>query len=113
KYTLCILFQFTYICTTDIYPLSLHDALPIYSIANSDLSRSTPSVIINRKPLLQRIFQPKRDTLTLGSDLLSQDTRNMLHQSFSRDRKSTRLNSSHVKISYAIFCLKNKQINIQ
>src|SRR5690606_40934173 len=30
----------------------------------------------------------------------------------SRDRKSTRLNSSHVKISYAVFCLKNKIINI-
>lgn len=59
------------------------------SIANSDLSRSTPNVIINRKPLLQRIFQPKRDTLTLGSDLLSQDTRNMLHQSFSRIRSES------------------------
>src|SRR5690606_40863625 len=29
-----------------------------------------------------------------------------------RDRKSTRLNSSHVKISYAVFCLKKKKINI-
>ncbi len=59
------------------------------TLSNTDFKRKTPTLIINRKPLLQRIFQPKLDTLTLGSDLLSQDTRNMLHQSFSRIRSES------------------------
>src|SRR5438067_3532682 len=71
--------------TTEIYTLSLHDALPISS--HSRRRRSS-----RRRP---------------GSAWPGTQT-----QVFSEDRKSTRLNSSHVSISYAVFCLKKKKKRI-
>src|SRR5690554_1976315 len=51
----------------------------------------------------------RRTRLTrLGSDILQPCTMSANTQSRQRDRKSTRLNSSHVRISYAVFCLKKK-----
>src|SRR5690606_39938603 len=47
-----------------------------------------------------------QETLNNHIDILSQQ--NSLHVPLEQDRKSTRLNSSHVKISYAVFCLKKK-----
>src|SRR5215813_14901039 len=67
-------FFFNDTATTEIYTLSLHDALPI-----SHRTRSRPC--IPRRCCARR----------------------------TRDRKSTRLNSSHVRISYAVFCLKKKK----
>src|SRR5436309_12575858 len=87
-----IFFFFNDPATTEIYTLSLHDALPI-----SD----------NRR--LCECFSHR------GPELLSSHWRQARcrparsWQSGSRDRKSTRLNSSHVKISYAVFCLKKKK----
>src|SRR5258705_10286034 len=73
-------FFFNDTATTEIYTLSLHDALPICPRWRRSL----------RSPgLLWRTFQ--RSAL------------------FRRDRKSTRLNSSHLGISYAVFCLKKKK----
>src|SRR5258708_27182167 len=72
--------------TTEIYPLSLHDALPI-------LIR--PSLLLLDEPLSNldaKLREGMRDELRIPS----------------RDRKSTRLNSSHQIISYAVFCLKKK-----
>src|SRR3712207_8373248 len=40
------------------------------------------------------------------------DRRRQIQMEYNRDRKSTRLNSSHANISYAVFCLKKKKINI-
>src|SRR5690554_8191063 len=74
-----LFFFFNDTATTEIYTLSLHDALPI-----SRASR------VNRLP---------------SSWLLPINTGTWL---MGRDRKSTRLNSSHVRISYAVFCLKKK-----
>src|SRR6266542_6152906 len=71
--------------TTEIYTLSLHDALPI----SRTCSRVTEA------------------TLTLSGSLLPLSTRAALSRSL--DRKSTRLNSSHGSISYAVFCLKKKK----
>src|SRR5436190_24038415 len=68
-------FFFNDTATTEIYTLSLHDALPIY-----------------------------RHT---GDRSLYWDTG--VHQAEDTDRKSTRLNSSHTVISYAVFCLKKKK----
>src|SRR5947209_18239589 len=76
-FDLCVLF-FTDTATTEIYTLSLHDALPI--------SRWAP-------PSPTGWLRSCRSTS--GSP---------------RDRKSTRLNSSHANISYAVFCLKKKNI---
>src|SRR5207302_11178054 len=80
----CFFFNDT--ATTDIYTLSLHDALPICSSASSRRGATGCSAATVR----------------------SRGPRRWLH---SRDRKSTRLNSSHVKISYAVFCLKKKKKN--
>src|SRR5215510_16119080 len=65
--------------TTEIYTLSLHDALPI------------------GEPIDQRALFWNRD-----ADVTAADDGHA-------DRKSTRLNSSHVAISYAVFCLKKKK----
>src|SRR5947209_11881451 len=75
-------FFFNDTATTEIYTLSLHDALPIYPwrSQNSIASRSSP----------------RRHPAAKGS----------------KDRKSTRLNSSHANISYAVFCLKKKKKKI-
>src|SRR6267142_5711591 len=72
-------FFFNDTATTEIYTLSLHDALPICGHGD----RFCGSI--------------------LGSDARSRSQ---------RDRKSTRLNSSHMSISYAVFCLKKKKKKI-
>src|SRR5690606_39940482 len=89
--------------TTAIYTLSLHDALPICSSAsfhrNAGSVRSlekisSRSVVPNTRPPISAYSSASR---VFGTTDL--------------DRKSTRLNSSHVKISYAVFCLKKKKKN--
>src|SRR5258707_10913265 len=82
-------FFFNDTATTEIYTLSLHDALPI-SLKSSPTSsrvRSRPSAL-----------SPNRKRMTFSSRGLRGEG----------DRKSTRLNSSHANISYAVFCLKKK-----
>src|SRR5438876_2934289 len=75
-------FSFNDTATTEIYTLSLHDALPI-------LLRSRSNSRLPRK----RSFRSRRRPRNFRLDT---------------DRKSTRLNSSHPSISYAVFCLKKK-----
>src|SRR6267154_5142801 len=70
----CFFFFFNDTATTEIYTLSLHDALPIFYIRQ-------------RRCDLRIDQRPAHDV---------------------EDRKSTRLNSSHPSISYAVFCLKKK-----
>src|SRR3712207_8854275 len=72
--------------TTEIYTLSLHDALPI----SARVLRGHQHA---RLPAARRAVDAPRD------DAAEPDPRH--HQ----DRKSTRLNSSHANISYAVFCL--------
>src|SRR5436309_10332492 len=85
-----VFFFFTNTATTQLYTLSLHDALPISYFLNDWVPREG----IARNDYLTRKFgSPERYKSIAG-----------------RDRKSTRLNSSHVKISYAVFCLKKKKI---
>src|SRR5438132_9792726 len=73
--------------TTEIYTLSLHDALPIFR----EGSRAVP----DRRQVVERVDGPAERPLGL----------------IRIDRKSTRLNSSHTVISYAVFCLKKKKKN--
>src|SRR5256885_16854117 len=75
-------FFFNDTATTEIYTLSLHDALPILVVG-----------------LGCEVFQIERLKSKYG--LIEGDN-------FRTDRKSTRLNSSHLVISYAVFCLKKK-----
>src|SRR5256885_15516616 len=72
-------FFFNDTATTEIYTLSLHDALPI-------LSYPAPEIAVLNK--VERVAPEAAS---------------------SQDRKSTRLNSSHLVISYAVFCLKKKK----
>src|SRR3712207_7605414 len=94
-------FFFNDTATTEIYTLSLHDALPIWPV------RWSVSVEIFDPGQLMALY----DTTT-GDDDLSLRTSELLpavHGFLSNiDRKSTRLNSSHANISYAVFCLKKK-----
>src|SRR3989442_9427404 len=83
-------FFFNDTATTEIYTLSLHDALPI-----SDAQRRAG---------LARARHHLGD-LVGASDVARVDP----HAVRAGDRKSTRLNSSHVRISYAVFCLKKKK----
>src|SRR5256885_16671794 len=87
-------FFFNDTATTEIYTLSLHDALPIYATRHV---RVGP--LVSRSPRIQ------------GAD--GADAREHVAGDFRRrisvDRKSTRLNSSHLVISYAVFCLKKKR----
>src|SRR5258708_21966415 len=79
----CTLFFFNDTATTEIYTLSLHDALPIFQVPPSCFPPSPPVI-------LPSYVHARR----MCSQFL--------------DRKSTRLNSSHQIISYAVFCLKKK-----
>src|SRR5256885_4132784 len=85
----CFFFFFNDTATTEIYTLSLHDALPIY--------------------LREKVaaHEGLADVFLLGDDLQQDRTRDV-SLSLLVDRKSTRLNSSHLVISYAVFCLKKK-----
>src|SRR5690349_24850968 len=74
------LFFFNDTATTEIYTLSLHDALPIYPAGAGRALLQAAAVVIHLHGILE-----------------------------GQDRKSTRLNSSHVEISYAVFCLKKKK----
>src|SRR2546422_3947932 len=83
---LSFLFFFNDTATTEIYTLSLHDALPIWVLSGGIARAQT--------------FRTISDGLTVGHFVLYPSA---------RDRKSTRLNSSHGYISYAVFCLKKKK----
>src|SRR5437763_5487490 len=85
KYLRNFIFFFNPPSSTDIYSLSLHDALPISSTRRGRPNQTSSSR--NR---------PATGPVSICSDPSS------------RDRKSTRLNSSHRCISYAVFCLKKK-----
>src|SRR5690606_40730906 len=97
---LSFLFLFSAPATTQIYTLSLHDALPISVAQVADLLGHAVQVVARIGVLLQFIVEPQLDVQVFGR----------VHELGRRDedRKSTRLNSSHVKISYAVFCLKKK-----
>src|SRR5258708_26904485 len=86
-----LFFFFNDTATTEIYTLSLHDALPIFGLLQqaSALLHSGPRFADKKRGRFQCA-----QTLDLGAQL---------------DRKSTRLNSSHQIISYAVFCLKKKK----
>src|SRR5436853_5784247 len=87
-FSICFFF-FNVPATTEIYTLSLHDALPIFAGRVGALAerRGVFVAVVSRN-------HTDRAQLRAGAGVL--------------DRKSTRLNSSHLGISYAVFCLKKK-----
>src|SRR5439155_26981508 len=106
-------FSITTTPTTQIYTLSLHDALPICTTKNPALSHSRNRLwmaLALPKRSLGNAFhwQPVRNTYTIASKTTRASLGLRPPPKDARDRKSTRLNSSHVAISYAVFCLKKK-----
>src|SRR5258705_7352229 len=85
-------FFFNDTATTEIYTLSLHDALPI--------SRGDLVYVDGKMAELEATYFAV--VSEWGQSIESND-------SYTLDRKSTRLNSSHLGISYAVFCLKKKK----
>src|SRR5260221_6193342 len=81
--TLFFFFFFNDTATTEIYTLSLHDALPISFAEEWSLTNISPKALTSDEFAFSWAKRP--------------------------DRKSTRLNSSHTVISYAVFCLKKKK----
>src|SRR3712207_8726633 len=92
-------FFFNDTATTEIYTLSLHDALPISRrSASATRARTCPRVC--RRPVSSSTTtRPRAAPGTWSGEA-----------PWMPDRKSTRLNSSHANISYAVFCLKKKNI---
>src|SRR5690606_42144325 len=92
---------------TALYPLSLHDALPISTTVDRAMRQGSvrPCVFafINGA---RGLYANHCDGGPRWEDAVHGDVRSYLLTVL--DRKSTRLNSSHVKISYAVFCLKKK-----
>src|SRR5690348_17810862 len=94
--------------TTELYTLSLHDALPIFPRCQSCPDpRLVATADISPPPRRPDIRPPPRNRYARddgnrgGGEISAVATK--------RDRKSTRLNSSHPSISYAVFCLKKKK----
>src|SRR5688572_31474070 len=83
SYLFFFFFFFNDTATTEIYTLSLHDALPI--------------------------LDQRSNLYSLGALYYFVLTGKAVHVGSVEDRKSTRLNSSHSQISYAVFCLKKKK----
>src|SRR3712207_8770308 len=92
-------FFFNDTATTEIYTLSLHDALPIFRGRSGAPGRQAGgSDLLDLPPTRLRPDRPRR--------LPAEPERRV-------DRKSTRLNSSHANISYAVFCLKkNAEVRV-
>src|SRR2546422_3331582 len=98
-------FFFNDTATTEIYTLSLHDALPISRVLGGSASPGhggrAHSVDRRRRAAVRRRRRPAVRAVALRCHRARADA--------ARDRKSTRLNSSHGYISYAVFCLKKKK----
>src|SRR3712207_8478058 len=95
------IFFFNDTATTEIYTLSLHDALPILRMARVCSEVWATS---GRSPCSASSSPARRASASPTGEMSAS------HQ-VARDRKSTRLNSSHANISYAVFFLKKKKNN--
>src|SRR5205085_11541190 len=99
--------------TTQINPLSLHDALPISNDFQINPRNPESGASMNRQIrvtiVTDRTAEEKKMPRKIAAPLLARFSAiASTSDSTVRDRKSTRLNSSHSQISYAVFCLKKK-----
>src|SRR5207248_10945575 len=98
--------------TATTHTLSLHDALPIWRVREHahrlhrrDLGEGAPRPLVQRSEI--RLARTRRRRSSRRRRVRAR--RISLLCTRGRDRKSTRLNSSHRTISYAVFCLKKKK----
>src|SRR3712207_8502248 len=99
-----IFFFFNDTATTEIYTLSLHDALPIWNPAIGRPRNASKG----GENLRRRGFGPGHGLTDRPKPKIVRSTPSP-PETCRPDRKSTRLNSSHANISYAVFCLKKKK----
>src|SRR3712207_8985924 len=96
--------------TTEIYTLSLHDALPIFPPTALSLSAARRSdCTMSCTETKSRLCSPS-SKMRGGFPFRRRELKIATTPVYGLDRKSTRLNSSHANISYAVFCLKNTQL---
>src|SRR5688572_31136338 len=100
------LFFFHATATTEIYTLSLHDALPIFTKTNRSVFIAPRATDEDDDPLIYELMSSGTNGIVARE---ASGFRFTPTPDFVGDRKSTRLNSSHSQISYAVFCLKKKQ----
>src|SRR3712207_8076073 len=102
-------FFFNDTATTEIYTLSLHDALPIspapLELGLGLVARELAPGAMGQRPQSLGAVGHGLDQEAHVAPRARDDHRPLV------DRKSTHLNSSHANISYAVFCLKKKKIN--
>src|SRR3712207_7649548 len=97
-----LIFFFNDTATTEIYTLSLHDALPIF-LNHADEIRLANGIARGCKRSKDRLVEANlRLVVSIAKKYRNRGVSFL-------DRKSTRLNSSHANISYAVFCLKKKK----
>src|SRR3712207_8542020 len=97
---MCVMFFFNDTATTEIYTLSLHDALPISSGSSGRIGTISAGGAEYLATHINQLRAANPNTVVVSAgDLIGASP---------LDRKSTRLNSSHANISYAVFCLKKK-----
>src|SRR5699024_11671620 len=108
-------FSFLYLrpSSTDIFTLSLHDALPIFYVGSFMVCHFYNGGFRGARNCYADASFFKNTNVADGHRRFSRndsayDSRFFYTDQFALDRKSTRLNSSHVSISYAVFCLKKK-----
>src|SRR3712207_7209981 len=102
---MCLFFNDT--ATTEIYTLSLHDALPIWEVeAAGGQALAFPADVADA-----RAVEAAADEVAAAWGRIDVWVNNAMVTVYGpiSDRKSTRLNSSHANISYAVFCLKKKK----
>src|SRR5688572_32715223 len=103
SYHHAILFFLKFTATTEIYTLSLHDALPILRGEHAQGTFYVP--FATTEGAVVRSYERGMVALSRAGGV---ETR-VLQDENCVDRKSTRPNSSHSQISYAVFCLKKKK----
>src|SRR2546430_3061670 len=109
-------FFFNDTATTEIYTLSLHDALPIFhGLKHPEqyaIGHAKQNVAANERiadlPTDQTHPSNQRMGIAPANKRLQSEIKHSREGGDEEDRKSTRLNSSHSQISYAVFCLKKK-----
>src|SRR5690606_41508348 len=103
---------FTVTAPTELYTLSLHDALPIFQHGSDHCLFGVK--FHSGISVFDLLHDIGYRCSTRAKNLLELPVFTFFHHLIdgyqSLDRKSTRLNSSHVKISYAVFCLKKKKL---
>src|SRR3712207_8560298 len=106
-YVCLLFFFFNDTATTEIYTLSLHDALPI----SGGVLEVVRDAAEEERDVVQQLLGGE-DAVRVEAHAARDPIEPAPGELVALDRKSTRLNSSHANISYAVFCLKKKKKKI-